>query len=82
MMNNKMKDRLVDSREEQKVELLEYMKDPIVCESRNRMGCSENWYDPRFAIDQTFSIDEIEKMTPLEVDHLFRLAMMIGEGLY
>ena len=50
--------------------------------ARNRMGCSENWYDPFYAIEETFTKDEIEAMSDNEINNLFRLAGNIQEGLY
>lgn len=68
--------------EEQKRELLEYMDSPKTSSARNRMGCSEDWYDPQYAIMRTFSREQIEKMTASHIEDLFRLALAIGEGLY
>lgn len=65
-----------------KQELLEYMKTPKTTDARNRMGCSENWYDPFYAISQSFTQKEIEDMTDQEVDRLIKLASNIAEGLY
>ena len=50
--------------------------------ARNSMGCSENWYNPYFAIQQTFPREEIEKMSDSEVSNLVRLAEKISDGLY
>lgn len=50
--------------------------------NRNRMGCSESWYDFEYAMEQTFSKEEIEKMSDTEFVHLNRLAINIQEGLY
>lgn len=49
---------------------------------RNRMGCSESWYDPAYAITHTFSREEIDNMTDRDLEMFIRLAMEIGEGLY
>jgi len=80
-MSNEMKDWLTDSQAEQKAELLAYMKKPAFPQPRNIMGISESWYNPKYAIDKTFLMSEVEHMTPLEVDHLFRLAIMIAEHM-
>ena len=48
----------------------------------NRMGRSENWYNFEYAMSQTFTIEEIKKMTDPEVNNLKRLATNIQEGLY
>lgn len=65
-----------------KDELMEYVNNPILVSARNRMGCDENWYNPYFAIKETFTIDEIEKMPKSEISNLIRLAGKISEGLY
>lgn len=62
--------------------LLKYLKAPKVTDARNRMGCSENWYDPYYAIKQSFSLEEIEKMSEREIQNLVKLAGNISEGLY
>ena len=50
--------------------------------ARNRMGCSENWYNPYYAIACTFSKQEISEFTPKEIDNLIRLGESISEGLW
>lgn len=50
--------------------------------NRNSMGCSENWYNFEYAMEQTFTKEEIEKMSDTEFAHLKRLASNIQEGLY
>ena len=49
---------------------------------RNRMGCDESWYNPYYAIKETFSVEEIESMNEKEVDNLVRLANNIADALY
>ena len=51
-------------------------------DGHNRMGCSENWYDPFYAISQTFSADSVDKMSDKELDNLLNLASTIMEALY
>ena len=46
------------------------------------MGCDENWYNPYFAIKESFSLEEIEKMSEREIQNLVKLAGNISEGLY
>lgn len=65
-----------------KQELLKYIANPKTTDNRNRMGCSENWYDPFYAVSQTFSIEEIQNMSYAEISNLFRLAISIEDGLY
>lgn len=49
--------------------------------NRNRMGCSESWYDFEFAMMETFSEEEIKNMPDTEFAHLERLASYIQGGL-
>lgn len=62
--------------------LLKYIEQPKTTSARNRMGCSENWYDPLYAISQTFSKQEIEKMSEHEINNLFKLSGNISDNLY
>ena len=66
----------------EKEKLMEYINKPIITDARNRMGCSENWYNAYYAIKETFSIDEIIRMTDKEVENLVTLANEIGMALY
>lgn len=66
----------------EKEKLMEYINKPITTDARNRMGCSENWYNAYYAIKETFSIDEIIRMTDKEVENLVKLADEIGMALY
>jgi len=49
---------------------------------RNSMGCSENWYNPRWSVNHTFSKQELEQMTLKEINNLLKLAEAISDGLY
>lgn len=62
--------------------LLDFYSNPETTTAVNRMGCSENWYNPYYAISQTFSISEIEIMADEEIDNLVRLASNISDYLY
>ena len=71
----------------QKEKLLQYINNPEESEiidnaQRNRMGCSENWYNPYYAIKQTFSLIKIKSMTETEIENLVKLASTISEALY
>lgn len=66
----------------EKEKLIEYINKPIVTDARNKMGCSENWYNAYYAIKETFSIEEIQSMSDKEVENLVRLADEIGLALY
>lgn len=66
----------------EKEKLMEYINNPTVTDTRNSMGCSENWYIAYYAIKETFSIDEIKSMSDKEIENLVRLADEIGTALY
>lgn len=65
-----------------KEELLKYIDNPIITTARNSMGCSENWYNPYYAIKETFSREKIENMSESEIENLIELADEIGMALY
>lgn len=66
----------------EKYELLKYMDNPVTTTARNSMGCSENWYDPYYAIMHTFTKKEIENMSETEITHLVMLGTVIADNLY
>ena len=66
----------------EKEKLIEYINKPVLTDARNRMWCSENWYNAYYAIKETFSIDEIKSMDNKEIENLVKLADSIGEALY
>ena len=66
----------------EKEKLLEYIDNPVLTDARNLMGCSENWYDPYYAMKETFTKEEIENMSDSEVDNFIKLAWNIMEALY
>lgn len=51
-------------------------------EAKNSMGCSENWYNPYYAIGHTFTYEELYKMSEEELNDLVKLADKISEYLY
>lgn len=61
-----------------KRELLEYISNPVLTTSKNSMGGDENWYNPYFVIKQTFSIEEINSMSEMEVENLVRLGNVVS----
>ena len=42
-----------------KADLLKYLDNPSLSTARNSMGCSENWYNPFYAMMETFTREEI-----------------------
>ncbi len=65
-----------------KDELLFNIVNVETVKERNIMGCSENWYNPYYAIKKTFTYKELEKMSEEELNNLVKLAEAISEGLY
>ena len=65
-----------------KEEIINAIKNVGMTTARNRMGCSENWYNPYYAIKMTFSMEEIESMSEKELNNLVKLGENISEGLY
>lgn len=49
---------------------------------RNSMGCSEDWYNCYYAIQHTFTREEIEKMSDAEIANLVKLAVNLSEAFY
>ena len=51
-------------------------------DARNRMGCSENWYNSWYAIANTFSQEEIDYFSDETLEALDKLGDKISEALY
>ena len=66
----------------EKEKLLGYIDKPVLTDARNSMGCSENWYNPYYAIEETFTKEEIENMSDSEINNLIELAENIMAALY
>ena len=65
-----------------KTEIINNIKNVGMTTARNSMGCSENWYNPYYAIKMTFTMEEIENMSESELNNLVKLGENISEGLY
>lgn len=69
---------------ESKITILEKVN--ISCshttKARNLMGCSENWYDPYYAIGQTFFKEQLEEMSEQELNNLVTLAETMSDAFY
>ena len=65
-----------------KAEILNEITNVIETEARNLMGCSESWYNPYFALKETFPMEQLSEMSEAELNNLIKLAETIGEGLY
>ena len=51
-------------------------------EQRNRMGCSEDWYDCYYAITQTVHPEVINRMSDEALDALVDCVCAVQEALY
>lgn len=63
--------------------LIRYMEeDQISDPGKNRMGCSESYYDPFFVIKKTLSADAVKAMSEDELGRLLGCLNTMSEGLY
>lgn len=69
-------------RENHKQNVLETYDNFESLNTRNRMGCSEDWYNPYFAISRTFEKNEVEKMDSDTIELLVKLASNMSDALY
>ena len=65
-----------------KEEILKAIQETETTTARNRMGCSENWYNTYWAMKQTFTLEELEAMSEEELNNLVKLGAAISEGLW
>lgn len=63
-------------------ELIKKVKQMNLTDSLNSRGKNDNWYINVYAIYNTFTEDEIKKMSRREISLLIRLADKISEALY
>lgn len=50
--------------------------------AKNRMGCSENWYDCYYAVGATFGEGELGEMSEEMLNNLIKLAQEIADALF
>lgn len=63
--------------------LIRYMEEDQVSDlGKNRMGCSESYYDPFFVIKKTLSLDTVKAMPEDELGRLLGCLNTMSEGLY
>lgn len=63
-------------------ELIKKVKQMNLTDSLNSIGKNDNWHINIYAIYNTFTEDEIKKMSRREISLLIRLADKISEALY
>lgn len=66
----------------EKEKLLEYIDKLILTDAKNSMNYSENWYNPYYAMKETFTKEEIENIPDKEINNLIKLAENIIKALY
>ena len=66
----------------EKEKLFEFIDKPVVTTTKNIMGCNENWYNSYYSISHTFTKEELEAMSDIEIENLVKLADSIAEALY
>lgn len=65
-----------------KQEIIDKIKNVETTSAMNLMGCSENWYNPFYAMRETFGIDKLKAMTEDELNNLVKLANTLSEMFY
>ena len=65
-----------------KEEIIKEIKNVKAIQGHNIMGCSENWYNPYYAIRETFTMEELEAMSENELNNLVKLGETLSEALY
>lgn len=65
-----------------KDKILEQIENYEPIAARNSMCCSENWYNPFYAMKMTFDEESLKNMSEVELNNLVKLAENISEGLY
>lgn len=66
----------------EKEKLFEFIDKPVVTTTKNIMGCNENWYNSYYSISHTFTKEELEAMSDIEIENLVKLADSIADALY
>ena len=66
----------------EKEKLFEFINKPVVTNTKNIMGCNENWYNSYYSISHTFTKEELEAMSDIEIENLVKLADSIADALY
>jgi hypothetical protein len=65
-----------------KQELLRQISQISLTNATNRMGVSENFYNPEYLISQAFEKEILEALTDREAELLYQLAEFAGEAFY
>lgn len=65
-----------------KEQIIDKVKNITTTNACNCMGCSENWYNPYYAIREVFGLETLETMEETELNNLVKLAERLGNALY
>lgn len=65
-----------------KEELLKEIDEYKPTHDKNIMGCSENWYNPCYAIGRVFTKEELKEMSDREINNLYKLADTLSDAFY
>lgn len=65
-----------------KEEILSNINSVEETKAHNIMGCSENWYNPYYALKHTFTTEELEAMSEQELNDLLKIADVLSEAFY
>ena len=67
---------------ETKEKILEEIKNASKSNEHNIMGTNESWYNAYYALQQTFTMEQLEEMSYVELIHLITLADKMAEAFY
>lgn len=65
-----------------KEEILKEVRKDNTIPGRNSMGCSESWYNPYYAIQQTFADEELDGFSEETLNALVKLGNSMSEAFY
>lgn len=65
-----------------KEEILGHVKEAGYVSARNSMGCNESWYNPYYAMQQTFTEEELEGFDETTLNALYKLGEKLSEAFY
>lgn len=65
-----------------KQEILKGIENANRSKERNSMGCNESWYNPFFALKETFGAERLSTMSEKELNDLMELADAMSDAFY
>jgi hypothetical protein len=75
---------MINSRAEYytKEHILKECHDAKPVPGKNRMGCSESWYDPFYVMNRVFGEGELGAMTERELNNIYAALYEMSAALY